>query len=67
MKFCKYCKDFSIEALPYRTNTNEDLISLIALKEDGNKEIVVHLMEIGAFGIQINYCPMCGRSLNKKD
>lgn len=66
MMLCKYCEIFPPENIPYRTNSNEwHFIDLIASKEDGDKELIVSCKS-EVFGLQINYCPMCGRRLNKE-
>lgn len=63
---CKYCKIRTIESFPQRTNVDDGenkLFGVIALREDGGKELVIQARGIGAFGLQIKYCPMCGEEL----
>ena len=64
-KQCKYCKDLTLIELPVRSNCDllmERFQTLIANDGEGGKEIVIS-HEGKAFGIQINYCRMCGRKL----
>lgn len=64
---CKYCEDGSIERLTQRTNVKDKVaaFSLIGFKEDGSKELLVSVEDTAVFALQVNYCPMCGRKLNK--
>ena len=60
---CKYCADRTVEIIPFRTNVEYPMfVPMIAFKEDGNKELVISANG-EAYGLQINYCPMCGRKL----
>lgn len=64
-KECIYCKDYTIEGLPIISNCDplfERFNALIADMGNGGKEIVV-LTNGKAFGLPINYCPICGRKL----
>lgn len=62
---CKYCKDRTIVEIPFRTNVDRPMfIPLIAIKEDGGKELVISAQG-KAYGLQIKYCPMCGEKLSK--
>ena len=64
-KQCEYCKDLTLTGLPVRSNCDllmEMFQTLIANDGEGGKEIVIS-HKGKAFGIQINYCPICGRKL----
>ena len=64
-KQCQYCKDLTLTELPVRSNCDllvERFQTLIANDGEGGKEIVVS-HKGKAFGIQINYCPICGEKL----
>lgn len=63
MEECKYCKDYTLNSLPMRSNADLRMVgSLIADDGEGGKEIVIHIDGI-AYGILIDFCPMCGRKL----
>lgn len=62
---CKYCKDYSVESTPVRSNCNpvsELFTSLIADAGNGGKELVVS-HKGKAFGIPLNFCPFCGEKI----
>lgn len=58
---CKYCKNYSTEELPVRTNCDilqERFIPMIADMGNG-KEIVISTKG-KSYGLPINFCPICG-------
>ena len=58
---CRFCKDYSLDSVPVRTNCDMLTERFTALMADmGNgKEIVIHTKG-KAFGIPVNFCPFCG-------
>lgn len=66
-KECIYCKDYTTQDLPVISNCDplyERFFALIADMGNGGKEIVI-LTNGKAFGLPINYCPICGRKLEE--
>lgn len=64
-KQCEYCKDYTLECLPIVSNCDplfERFSAMIADMGNGGKEIVI-ITKGNAFGLPINYCPICGRKL----
>ena len=64
-KQCEYCKDHTLEGLPIISNCDplfERFDAQISDMGNGGKEIVI-TTKGNAFGIPINYCPICGRKL----
>jgi hypothetical protein len=64
-KQCEYCKDYTLEGLPIVSNCDplfERFSAMIADMGNGGKEIVI-ITKGNAFGLPINYCPICGRKL----
>lgn len=62
---CVFCKKHAIENLPIISNCDvlsECFSALIADMGNDCKEIVI-VHDAKAFGIPINYCPICGREL----
>ena len=62
---CEYCKDYTLESLPIISNCGplfERFDAQISDMGNGGKEIVI-TTKGNAFGIPINYCPICGRKL----
>ena len=62
-KECVFCKKHTIENLPIISNCDvlsERFLALIADMGNDSKEIVI-VHGAKAFGIPINYCPICGR------
>lgn len=65
MEKCKYCKDRSLNELPMRSNADMSKVgALIAFDGEGGKEIVFHVNGT-AYGIQIDFCPKCGKKLRE--
>ena len=60
---CEYCKDRTLTELPMKTNCDTSRIGCLIAQGDKKKEIVFWTRE-GTYGIEINYCPICGRKLN---
>ena len=48
--------------LPLKTNCDTIRTWALIAQGDRKKEIVFHCRE-GVYGVEINYCPICGRSL----
>ena len=64
-KQCEYCKDYTLEGLPIVSNCDplfERFNAMIVDMGNGSKEIVI-ITKGNAFGLPINYCPICGRKL----
>ena len=64
-KRCEYCKDYTLEGLPIISNCDplfERFDAQISDMGNGGKEIVI-TTKGNAFGLPINYCPICGRKL----
>ena len=64
-KQCEYCKDYTLEGLPIVSNCDplfERFSAMIADMGNDGKEIVI-VTKGKAFGLPINYCPICGRKL----
>lgn len=63
MEECRYCKDYSLNGLPMRSNADMSRVgSLITDDGEGGKEIVVHINGV-CYGILIDFCPKCGKKL----
>ena len=64
MEECIYCKERTVQALPMKTNVTEACADFLIAQGDKKKEIVFWERHLGTFGVEINFCPMCGRKLN---
>ncbi|MBQ7818400.1 MAG: hypothetical protein IJ341_01755 [Bacteroidales bacterium] len=61
---CPYCRNNTTEDIPIKSNA--DVSRTVALIAQGdNKKEIVFSHKGTAFGIEINFCPICGRELNK--
>ena len=60
---CEYCKDRTLVELPMKTNCDTSRIWALIAQGDKQKEIVFVNKDC-TYGIEINYCPICGRKLN---
>ena len=60
---CEYCKDRTLTELPMKTNCDTSRTWALIAQGDKKKEIVFNCRE-GVYGIEINYCPICGCKLN---
>lgn len=61
---CPYCKDHSLEDIPIRSNADTSKTLVIIAQGDNKKEIVFSHKGV-AFGVEINFCPICGKNLIK--
>lgn len=59
---CPYCKERTLEELPIKTNADTSRTIVMIAQGDNKKEIVFHHKGT-AFGVEINFCPICGRKL----
>ena len=62
---CKYCKKYSLNTLPTRTNCSplyDRFTCIIADVGNGGKEIIVGVAG-KTYGIALNYCPVCGSKI----
>lgn len=63
---CEYCKDRTLAELPMKTNCDTSRTWALIAQGDRRKEIV--FVDKGCtYGIEINYCPICGRKLEEKN
>ena len=59
---CEYCKDRTLTELPMKTNCDTSRTWALIAQGDKKKEIV--FVDKGhTYGIEINYCPICGAKL----
>lgn len=63
MDECIYCKERTLTELPLKTNITDLCGSALIAQGDKKKEIVFWERHLGTIGIEINYCPICGRNL----
>ena len=62
---CEYCKQWTTVELPMKTNCDTSRTWALIAQGDKKKEIV--FMNKGcAYGVEINYCPICGTKLTKE-
>lgn len=59
---CDFCKRLP-EELPIKSNADTGRVLAIIAQGDNKKELIFSDHTI-AYGIEINYCPICGRELN---
>ena len=62
---CEYCSNSAPkinEFLPIKSNADISRVFALIAQGDKKQEIVIHNRGI-AYGIEINYCPICGRKL----
>ena len=62
LKPCIYCKDYPPTRLPLKTNCDTSTAGALIAHGDVKREIVFY-SQIGTYGIEINFCPICGRNL----
>lgn len=62
MNECPYCKDRTLTGLPLKTNCDTSRVGCLIAQGDKKKEIVFW-SPIGTYGIEINFCPICGAML----
>ena len=58
---CLFCKDRTTEELPLKTNCDTSKVGALIAQGDKKKEIVFW-SKVGTYGIEINFCPICGKS-----
>ena len=63
---CEYCKHRTLSELPLKTNCDTSRVGVLIAQGDRKKEIVLWTKE-GTYGIEINYCPICGRKLEERN
>lgn len=63
---CKYCDDYHTIAddIPIRSNCNLSRCMCLIVQGARQKELVMSING-EAYGIEIDYCPKCGRKLSK--
>ena len=59
---CPYCKDRTVTELPLKTNCDMSRVGVLIAQGDKKKEIVFWTHD-GTYGIEINYCPICGAKM----
>lgn len=64
INMCEYCKERTTQELPIKTNVTNFCGAFLIAQGDKKKEIVFWERKLGTFGVEINYCPICGRKLN---
>ena len=63
---CPYCEDWTTKELPIKSNADLSRTTALIAQGDKKKEIVFHNKGV-AYGIEINFCPICGRKLAEKE
>lgn len=59
---CPFCKDRTLEELPIKSNADLSRTLAMIAQGDQKKEIVLSVKGT-AYGIEIDFCPKCGRKL----
>lgn len=59
---CPYCKERTLTELPLKTNCDTSRVGVLIAQGDRKKEIVFW-SPIGTYGIEINFCPICGAKM----
>ena len=60
---CKFCKNWSVEDIPIKSNADLRKVFAMIAQGDRKKEIILHVNG-AAYGIEIAFCPICGAKLN---
>ena len=61
---CEYCSKQINEHLSMKSNCTQSTTDFAMIARGSDKmEIVISLFRFGTVGVEINYCPMCGRKL----
>lgn len=59
---CPYCKERTLEELPIKTNADTSR-TIVMIAQGDNKKEIVFSHKGASFGVEINFCPICGRKL----
>lgn len=59
---CPYCEDWTTTELPIKSNADLSQTLALIARGDKKKEIVFHNNGV-SYGIEIDFCPKCGRRL----
>lgn len=59
---CPFCKDRTLEELPIKSNADLSRTIAMIAQGDQKKEIVLSVKGT-AYGVEIDFCPKCGRKL----
>lgn len=59
---CPYCEDWTTQELHIKSNADLSRTLALIAQGDKKKEIVFHNNGV-SYGIEIDYCPKCGRKL----
>jgi hypothetical protein len=62
VKECVFCSDRTLDDLPIKSNADLSRTLALIAQGDEKKEIVFHVNGV-AYGIEIDFCPICGRCL----
>jgi hypothetical protein len=64
-KECLFCKNRTLTELPLKTNADTSRTLALIAQGDNKREIVFSIKGV-AYGIEIDFCPICGRNLSSK-